>query len=205
MKVKAEGDGAAAFDELLQHYESRIGALRRARESLEAAKPAITPPASPGSAGEEEPRCRALLALALFQEMVDDMAMGVVFETHCEAKQDAAVCPLCGTRCQGGGRDLQPQPAQQAAGAEAAGAEAFECPSCQRSFPAARFAAHMDKCMGLSSRRAATRSRSAAGSSSAAPTPMLAGAAGSCDSSSEHSATADRRRRAQPAAKRARR
>ncbi|KAJ1772870.1 hypothetical protein LPJ54_004583, partial [Coemansia sp. RSA 1824] len=38
------------------------------------------------------------------------------------------------------------------------GADMFECPSCQRSFPAARFAAHMDKCMGLSSRRAATRS-----------------------------------------------
>ncbi|KAJ1732487.1 hypothetical protein LPJ61_002023 [Coemansia biformis] len=222
MKAKADGSGGgggiggpAVFDELLQHYEDRIDALRRARESLEVARPAAAPPPGSSSGG---PSSRALLGLALYQEVVDELAMGVVFEAHSEARLSAAVCALCNTRCQGGGSDVLAPPPPVAPGAQ--GADAFECQSCQRAFPAARFAAHMDKCMGLSSRRAATRrgtetvkasrsqkelraetsslcSRSAA--NSAASTPAQA-TAGSYDSSSEHSA--DRKRKL---AKRARR
>ncbi|KAJ2420382.1 hypothetical protein GGF47_004335 [Coemansia sp. RSA 2524] len=93
------------------------------------------------------------------------------------------------SRCQCGGAGLD------AAAGTQVGADMFECPSCQRSFPAARFAAHMDKCMGLSSRRAATR-RSAANSASSTP----AHAAGYESSSS----TEQRNRRSRPS-KRARR
>ncbi|KAJ2749411.1 hypothetical protein IWQ56_007236 [Coemansia nantahalensis] len=85
--MKSDGSGAAVFEELLRHYEGRIGALRQARESLEVARPA--------GAGL---RCRAALALALYQEMVDDLVMGAVFETHGEARQGAAVCALCNSR-----------------------------------------------------------------------------------------------------------
>ncbi|KAJ2717167.1 hypothetical protein H4R19_000111 [Coemansia spiralis] len=181
--MKGDGSsGMAVFEELLQHYEGRIGALRQARESLELARPA-------GAAGGAA-RSRAALGLALFQEMVDELAMGAVFETHSEARQGAALCMLCNTQCQGGGCNvLLLPPPPPLAGLAGPGADAFECQSCQRAFPAARFASHMDKCMGLSSRRAATRSRSAA--NSAASTPVQG--AGSYDSSSEHSA--DRRRR----------
>ncbi|KAJ2799102.1 hypothetical protein H4R20_004563 [Coemansia guatemalensis] len=159
MKPKTEGGDSAVFDELLQYYDSKIDMLRLARNSLETAKPAITPPASPGG-NDSEPRSRALLALELYQEMINELMMGVVFETHYEAKQSAAVCVLCNTQCQldvcGGGNDNGGSSNSQSAGSQNS-ADAFECPSCQRSYPAARFAAHMDKCMGLSSRRAATR------------------------------------------------
>ncbi|KAI7826741.1 hypothetical protein BX661DRAFT_183385 [Kickxella alabastrina] len=63
-----------------------------------------------------------------------------------------------------------------------------ECLNCQRSFPAARFASHMDKCMGLSSRRTATR-RSAVNSAASTPNYPLA----NYDSSSEQST--DRKRK----------
>ncbi|KAJ2160163.1 hypothetical protein GGF46_002476 [Coemansia sp. RSA 552] len=181
MKAKAEinSNGPAVFEELLQKYEARIAALRQTREALTS-----TDPEHSGASDDDDddddgggsddggkpPYSRALLTLELFQEMVDDMTMDVVFETHCEAKQLAAVCALCGTRCRCGGAALSPQPDNEAA------SDAFECPNCQRSYPAARFAAHMDKCMGLS------------GATSAASTPVQG-----YESSSEQSGGGRRR------------
>ncbi|KAJ1895366.1 hypothetical protein LPJ66_004633 [Kickxella alabastrina] len=155
MKIKSEGSGGSgpgnadkkvpnpAYDELLHFYEGKIAALRHARDALETAKPAMTPPTTPpangsdrgGSQQQDNQRCRALLALELLTELIDDMTMGVVFDTHFEAKQGISVCANCST----------------------SGSDMCECLNCQRSFPAARFASHMDKCMGLSSRRTATR------------------------------------------------
>ncbi|KAJ2183482.1 hypothetical protein IW139_004679 [Coemansia sp. RSA 353] len=186
MAPKADDNSGAVFDELLVYYESKISALRQTRDSLEQTKPAVTPPESPDSSAEPT---RALLALELYQEMIEDMTMGVVFEAHYEDRQLTGICALCNTKCQCGGAGLD------AAAGTQAGADMFECPSCQRSFPAARFAAHMDKCMGLSSRRAATR-RSAANSASSTP----AHAAGYESSSS----TEQRNRKSRPS-KRARR
>ncbi|KAJ2850024.1 hypothetical protein IWW36_002209 [Coemansia brasiliensis] len=219
MAPKIDGNSGAVFDELLQHYESKIGALKQTRAALE--QLSVTPPQSPGDTGDMQ--TRAMLALELFQEMIDDMALGVVFEAHYEMKQLTGVCAVCNTSAEVStmldadagiacrrwryafyniemlslawglwaqvvGAGLDEAGAQQ-------GGEAFECPSCQRAFPAARFAAHMDKCMGLSSRRAATRSRSTVNSASSTP------AQGGYESSSS---STDRRRRPK-ASKRARR
>ncbi|KAJ1849362.1 hypothetical protein LPJ70_000518 [Coemansia sp. RSA 2708] len=160
MAPKIESNSGAVYDELLEHYERMISVMRQTRSALEQAP----------APGEQRPTTRAELALELFQEMIEDMTMGVVFETHFEAKQLAGVCALCNTRYErwqvsGLGSEtaavffLDADRAGLAVAEAEAGAlaDAFECPSCQRSFPAARFAAHMDKCMGLSSRRAATR------------------------------------------------
>ncbi|KAJ2703904.1 hypothetical protein FB645_003724 [Coemansia sp. IMI 203386] len=176
-----------AYDELMRFYENRIAALKNTRDSLESAKPVLTPPSTPpgsGGSGELQTRSRALLALELLTEMVDDLTMDIVFETHFEAKQSIAMCSNCNTRCQS-----KTVSGIQASSASAdAGADMFECANCQRSFPAARFASHMDKCMGLSSRRTATR-RSAANSAASTPSYPLA----NYDSSSEQSA--DRKRK----------
>ncbi|KAJ2597086.1 hypothetical protein GGF39_003199 [Coemansia sp. RSA 1721] len=176
-----------AYDELMRFYENRIAALKNTRDSLESAKPVLTPPSTPpgsGGSGELQTRSRALLALELLTEMVDDLTMDIVFETHFEAKQSIAMCSNCNTRCQS-----KTVSGIQASSASAdAGADMFECANCQRSFPAARFASHMDKCMGLSSRRTATR-RSAANSAASTPNYPLA----NYDSSSEQSA--DRKRK----------
>ncbi|KAJ2236968.1 hypothetical protein IWW45_001367 [Coemansia sp. RSA 485] len=92
-----------AYDELMRFYENRIAALKNTRDSLESAKPVLTPPSTPpgsGGSGELQTRSRALLALELLTEMVDDLTMDIVFETHFEAKQSIAMCSNCNTRCQ---------------------------------------------------------------------------------------------------------
>ncbi|KAJ2351267.1 hypothetical protein GGF43_004082 [Coemansia sp. RSA 2618] len=94
MAPKVDDNSGAVFDELLAYYESKISALRQTRDSLEQARPGMTPPDSPS---DEEPS-RALLALELYQEMIEDMTMGVVFETHYEDRQLTGVCTLCNTR-----------------------------------------------------------------------------------------------------------
>ncbi|KAJ1994587.1 hypothetical protein EDC05_001504 [Coemansia umbellata] len=192
-------DATAIFDELLRYYDSKISALRQTRESLEDSKPVLTPPSTPRGGGESDsvnaiqkhPRNRAMLSLELLADMVDDMAMGIVFETVFEAKQSVGIYSLCNTRCRCGVSSTSFSTGDAGAdgpSSQEAISDMFECPNCQRSFPAARFASHMDKCMGLSSRRAATR-RSAANSAGSTPSNALA----NYDSSSEQSA--DRKRK----------
>ncbi|KAJ2677545.1 hypothetical protein GGI25_003065 [Coemansia spiralis] len=99
-------DATAIFDELLRYYDSKISALRQTRESLEDSKPVLTPPSTPRGGGESDsvnaiqkhPRNRAMLSLELLADMVDDMAMGIVFETVFEAKQSVGIYSLCNTR-----------------------------------------------------------------------------------------------------------
>ncbi|KAJ2721516.1 hypothetical protein GGI07_003916 [Coemansia sp. Benny D115] len=184
------GPGAAIFEELVRFYDSRISALKQTRDAMEEAKPVLTPPDTPGGGSDESGtsqthmRNRALLAMELLVEMIDEMTLDLVFETHFELKQSMAICSLCNSRCQS-----KILAALQPAGADASGAaDMFECGNCQRSFPAPRFASHMDKCMGLSSRRTATR-RSAIDSAASTPSNLLA----SYDSSSEQST--DRKRK----------
>ncbi|KAJ1662673.1 hypothetical protein GGF38_003298, partial [Coemansia sp. RSA 25] len=114
-KVDVNGSGAAGgnsdkrsaatevYDELLKYYESKIDALRQTRDSLENVQTggggASDNNSNSGSDDAEGPVwSRALLAMELFAEMIDDMMMDVVFETHLEAKQCASVCPVCNTR-----------------------------------------------------------------------------------------------------------
>ncbi|KAJ2787088.1 hypothetical protein GGI15_001021 [Coemansia interrupta] len=193
MKPKAEGSTGstgkpdkksptAAYEELMQFYDNKIEALMNTRNALDNAKPVLTPPSTPpggsgsnssgSSRNELQTRSRALLALELLTEMVDDMTMDIVFETHYQAKQSIVTCQskIIGS-------------IQEANANIDNSSESFECLDCNRFFPAARFASHMDKCMGLSSRRTATRS--AASTPNNPPTNY--------DSSSEQSA--DRKRR----------
>ncbi|KAJ2433108.1 hypothetical protein IWW46_006464 [Coemansia sp. RSA 2440] len=95
MAPKADDNSGAVFDELLVYYESKISALRQTRDSLEQTKPAVTSPESPDSSAEPT---RALLALELYQEMIEDMTMGVVFEAHYEDRQLTGICALCNTK-----------------------------------------------------------------------------------------------------------
>ncbi|KAJ2684985.1 hypothetical protein GGH99_003888, partial [Coemansia sp. RSA 1285] len=145
--------------------------LCQTRDALEDTKPMLTTPNTPPADGDgdgdleiaarqQQQRNRAFVSLELLADMVDDMAINIVFETFFEAKQGLGVYSMCNTSC-----DCDTASASNAAenadsdahSSQGGGSDLFECPNCERSFPVARFAAHMDKCMGLSSRRTATR------------------------------------------------
>ncbi|KAJ2520488.1 hypothetical protein H4217_002014 [Coemansia sp. RSA 1939] len=180
-------EGAAIYEELLGYYDSKIEMLCQTRDALEDTKPMLTTPNTPPADGDgdgdleiaarqQQQRNRAFVSLELLADMVDDMAINIVFETFFEAKQAASAS------------NAAENADSDAHSSQGAGSDLFECPSCERSFPVARFAAHMDKCMGLSSRRTATR-RSIANSNGSTPSHVIA----SYDSSSEHST--DRKRK----------
>ncbi|KAJ1851059.1 hypothetical protein LPJ73_003177 [Coemansia sp. RSA 2703] len=113
MKPKAEGStgstskadrksSTAAYEEMMQSYESKIEALKQTRDALDNAKPVLTPPSTPPSGSSNmdglQTRSRALLALELLTEMVDDLTMDIVFETHFQAKQSIVTCSCCNTK-----------------------------------------------------------------------------------------------------------
>lgn len=158
----ADKGNSPVYDELLGYYEKKIAALRKTRDTLETAKPVLTPPATPPGGQPEQAiaaagKCRALLAMELLSEMVEDIAMDLVFETHFELKQRLQTTSN-GTHLSK--QQLSSRSTGQANGSNASDSmtpDMFGCPNCQRHYPAARFASHMDKCMGLSSRRTTTR------------------------------------------------
>ncbi|KAJ1800942.1 hypothetical protein LPJ59_000697 [Coemansia sp. RSA 2399] len=195
-------EGTAIYEELLEYYNSKIDALRQTRDALEATKPILTLPSTPPAdddgdhetaVRQQQQRNRVFVSLELLADMVDEMAIDIVFETFFEARRGVGVYTMSNTSCDCDGAAGAVSVAENADSdthsSQGNGADLFECPSCERSFPAARFASHMDKCMGLSSRRTATR-RSKANSAGSTPGQAAAG----YDSSSENS-TADRKRR----------
>ncbi|KAJ2894913.1 Ataxin-7-like protein 3 [Coemansia aciculifera] len=137
------------YDELLKFYENKIDALRQTRDALENTNIAGGSDGDDNSdSGSDDAGApkwsRALLAMELFAEMIDDMMMDVVFETHLEAKQCESTCSVCNTRCQSDANVVQSDVVAADGSSPGMAAEMFECPNCQRPYPAARFASHMD-------------------------------------------------------------
>ncbi|KAJ2549915.1 hypothetical protein EV175_004261 [Coemansia sp. RSA 1933] len=161
-------EGTAIYEELLEYYNSKIDALRQTRDALEDAKPMLTLPSTPPSDSDQEivvqqqqQRNRAFVSLELLADMVDEMAIAIVFETFFEARRGVGVYTISNTSCDCdalGAVSVAENTDSDTHSSQGNGSDLFECPSCERSFPAARFASHMDKCMGLSGRRTATRS-----------------------------------------------
>ncbi|KAJ2572454.1 hypothetical protein IW140_000905 [Coemansia sp. RSA 1813] len=155
-------EGTATYEELLEYYNRKIDALRQTRDALEDTKPMLALPSTPPADGDgdlqiaarqQQQRNRAFVSLELLADMVDEMTMDIVFETFFEAKQGVGVYTMSNTSAV----NMTENADSDAHSSQGSGSDLFECPNCERSFPAARFASHMDKCMGLSSRRTATR------------------------------------------------
>ncbi|PVZ97969.1 hypothetical protein BB558_004074 [Smittium angustum] len=131
------------YEQLSQVYDEHIQRLETSKSLLEG----LEPPK------DESYEYRALLAEEIFSQVIEDFGLEIIFECHKEAKQAISTCSMCLTKAYVDlpGVDIfgqDPQGGQN---------EALECPNCKREYPSGRFAAHMDKCMGLSSRRTATR------------------------------------------------
>ncbi|KAG0338564.1 hypothetical protein BG000_003767 [Podila horticola] len=71
----------------------------------------------------------ASLSFEILSELLDEIVLDVVSESHREVKNMRSICPICKTNTQ-----------------------AYDCVHCQRSFPAQRYAPHLEKCLGLAGR-----------------------------------------------------
>ncbi|KAF8945167.1 SAGA-associated factor [Haplosporangium gracile] len=116
----------------------------------------------------------ASLSFEILGDLLDEIVLDVVSEVHREVKIMRTVCPICKTKCRNyvvrSGQDIfgqNPQPSNS---------QTFDCVHCQRSFPAQRYAPHLEKCLGLagrSSSRTASRRMGAERAGSGSPfTPV---------------------------------
>ncbi|KAF9362163.1 hypothetical protein BGX26_000051 [Mortierella sp. AD094] len=100
----------------------------------------------------------ASLSFEILGELLDEVILDVVAESHRDVKNMRSNCPVCKTKCRNyvarAGVDIFGQNPQ------ANNSQTYDCVHCQRSFPAQRYAPHLEKCLGLSGRsssRAASR------------------------------------------------
>ncbi|KAG0283059.1 Ataxin-7-like protein 3 [Linnemannia gamsii] len=129
----------------------------------------------------------ASLSFEILGDLLDEIVLDVVSEAHKDVKNMRTVCPICKTKYDlmndkqplmvvrililvRAGQDIfgqNPQPSNS---------QTFDCVHCQRSFPAQRYAPHLEKCLGLagrSSSRAASRRMGAERAGSGSPfTPV---------------------------------
>ncbi|KAF9093496.1 Ataxin-7-like protein 3 [Mortierella sp. AD031] len=100
----------------------------------------------------------ASLSFEILGDLLDEIVLDVVSEAHRDVKNMRTVCPICKTKCRNyvvrAGQDIFGQNPQNN------NSQTYDCVRCQRSFPAQRYAPHLEKCLGLagrSSSRAASR------------------------------------------------
>ncbi|KAH9921971.1 uncharacterized protein BXZ73DRAFT_51499 [Epithele typhae] len=126
----------------------------------------------------------AELSTAFFTEMLQEILMDVVQQTHQEAARTRAVCDVCHTRCvlplrlpapfRKAGSSRVPTPHTEAKGDGASpatngantpangkdGPVLLECVECKRQIASNRYAPHLSSCMGIGNRRGAARNAS---------------------------------------------
>ena len=90
----------------------------------------------------------------VFAELVDEVALELIFQVHRQAKLTRSVCPICNQMC----RSFVSQPGKDIFGNSCDGPsnDTCACLNCNRKFPTARYANHLEKCLGLG--RVASRS-----------------------------------------------
>ncbi|KAG0216401.1 hypothetical protein BGX28_002871 [Mortierella sp. GBA30] len=100
----------------------------------------------------------ASLSFEILGELLDELVLDVAVEAHRDVKNMRSVCPTCKTKC----RSYVARPGLDIFGQnpQTNNSQTYDCVHCQRSFPAQRYAPHLEKCLGLSGRassRAASR------------------------------------------------
>ncbi|KAI1316425.1 hypothetical protein EDD11_009988 [Mortierella claussenii] len=120
----------------------------------------------------------ASLSFEILGELLDEIVLDVVSEAHRDVKTMRSICPVCKTKCRNYGitsilsfdvliSSMFTSFAVVRTGLDIFGqnpqsnnSQTYDCVHCQRSFPAQRYAPHLEKCLGLSGRsssRAASR------------------------------------------------
>ncbi|KAF9188620.1 Ataxin-7-like protein 3 [Haplosporangium sp. Z 767] len=92
----------------------------------------------------------ASLSFEILGELLDEIILDVVAETHRDVKNMRSICPVfVRVGLDIFGQSQNPKSSQD---------QSYECVHCQRPYPALRYAPHLEKCMGLAGR---TSSRTA--------------------------------------------
>ncbi|KAF9133326.1 SAGA-associated factor [Mortierella sp. 14UC] len=157
----------ALFAKIHKDQASQLELLRHTKRAMDKTI------ASSKDGSESNAASLASLSFEILGDLLDEIVLDVVSEAHKDVKNMRTVCPICKTKCRNyvvrAGQDIfgqNPQPNSQT----------FECVHCQRSFPAQRYAPHLEKCLGLagrSSSRAASRRIGAERAGSGSPfTPV---------------------------------
>ncbi|KAF9146003.1 Ataxin-7-like protein 3 [Linnemannia schmuckeri] len=161
-------DMEALFAKIHKDQASQLELLRHTKRAMD--KTIASSKDGPDSAAAS----LASLSFEILGDLLDEIVLDVVSEAHREVKNMRTVCPICKTKCRNyvvrSGQDIfgqNPQPSNS---------QTFDCVHCQRSFPAQRYAPHLEKCLGLagrSSSRAASRRMGAERAGSGSPfTPV---------------------------------
>ncbi|KAI0651621.1 hypothetical protein C8Q79DRAFT_47965 [Trametes meyenii] len=126
----------------------------------------------------------AELSSTIFSDMLEEILMGVVQQSHKEIARARAVCDVCHTRCNavhlpgssnaGSSRIPTPNGDPKAGDGNSPSATGtntpvngkdgtvyFECLECKREIASNRYATHLSGCMGIGNRRGAARSATA--------------------------------------------
>lgn len=96
---------------------------------------------------------KAAVAYSILGELVDECVLDLIFETHREAKMNAAICQICHTKC----RDFVSAPALDIFGNIPTETEQYPCENCGSMQTSSRYAPHLEKCLGLSTSRGSNR------------------------------------------------
>ncbi|KAI8621111.1 hypothetical protein BC830DRAFT_1095878 [Chytriomyces sp. MP71] len=93
---------------------------------------------------------------AVFENILEQCIYELVYEAHREDKQASSACQICLKKC----RCYVVKPSLDIFGNAPTPAtlEKLKCIKCSTLFPTNRYAAHLEKCLGLGGRRAASRS-----------------------------------------------
>ncbi|KAI0728616.1 hypothetical protein C8Q72DRAFT_833542 [Fomitopsis betulina] len=124
---------------------------------------------------KEQDEVLSELTARIFSSMVDDALLDVVLESHQSIARTRRVCDICHTHCgrvhvPGASSSASPSkgatpsdinsPAGMPANGKLNGNVVLDCVNCGRQLASNRYAAHLADCMGLNSRRGATRNAS---------------------------------------------
>ncbi|CAG8572664.1 11363_t:CDS:10 [Paraglomus brasilianum] len=165
-----EGEEAGENDE---HYEEDVQALNEFETLLESK-----------SMGDISGTKTGLTFQVLY-DLIEEITTDVIIETHKEAKLAAMAFTPPGVDIFGN----NPQPASNT--------PVYECVNCHRPYPSARYAPHLEKCMGLAGRissRVASR-RIGADKSPASPSTPLTHSEDNANYSESDSSYVDKKRK----------
>ncbi|KAI8929505.1 hypothetical protein BC831DRAFT_291221 [Entophlyctis helioformis] len=130
---------------------------------------AAAAPGTPAAAGGMPDALRDAIAKAVWDDILNEAVVEVLFDVHRLHKLDRSVCQVCHTKC----RVFSSVPGQDVFGCNPSltNGEKYDCPQCQNQLPAARYAPHLEKCLGLGrmSSRVANRKITAAADRQSSP------------------------------------